>query len=231
MGRFGAAFRPCQTRGVTATRPAAEPLVGRFIRLSPFSEADVPALERALRRPEVFAGGFGGGPAGLPADAAAFDAFARQCWSEGPTAMPWTVRIEGGPDSGTVVGATKLGDLDLPNESAHIGWTAYDPRVWGTAVNPEAKLMLLGLAFDHGFGRVKLQADARNDRSRAAILRLGAQFEGIARRHKPRADGSWRDSAIYSVTVDDWPTVRAGLEQRLAARHGEPVRLGMDARG
>ena len=69
---------PCQTRRVTATRPADEPLVGRFIRLTPFSEADIPALERALRHPEVFAGGFGGGPAGLPADAGAFDAFARE---------------------------------------------------------------------------------------------------------------------------------------------------------
>jgi len=216
-------FGPCQTRRVTATRPADEPLVGRFIRLTPFSEGDIPALDGVLRHPEVFAGGFGGGPAALPVDARAFDAFARACWSGGPAAMPWTVRLEGGPDGGTVVGATKLGDLDLPNESAHIGWTAYDPRIWGTAVNPEAKLLLLGLAFDHGFGRVKLQADARNERSRAAILKLGAQFEGIARRHKPRADGSWRDSAVYSVTVDDWPNVRAGLEARLAGWGDRPV--------
>ena len=74
--------------------------------------------------------------------------------------------------------------------------------------------------------RVKLQADARNDRSRAAILKLGAQFEGIARRHKPRADGSWRDSAVFAVIVDDWPAVREGLEARLAAWGEEPVRLG-----
>jgi RimJ/RimL family protein N-acetyltransferase len=130
-----------------------------------------------------------------------------------------------------VVGATKLGDLDLPTESAHIGWTGYDPRVWGTAVNPEAKLLLLGLGFDHGFGRVKLQADARNARSRAAILKLGAQFEGLARRHKPRADGTWRDSAIFSIIVDEWPAVRAGLEARLDARGGEPVRLEVSPPG
>lgn len=211
---------------MTAIRPADRPLVGRFISLTPYSDADIPELERALRRPEVFAGGYGGGPAGLPADAAAFAAFASGYYAGGADAMPFTVRLEGGPDHGTVVGATKLGDLDLASESAHIGWTAYDPRVWGTAVNPEAKLLLLALAFDHGFGRVKLQADARNARSRAAILKLGAQFEGIARRHKPRADGSWRDSAVYSVIVDEWPAVRAGLEGRLAARGDEPVRLG-----
>lgn len=210
---------------MTAIRPADRPLVGRFISLTPYSDADIPELERALRRPEVFAGGYGGGPAGLPVDAESFAAFASGYYAGGADAMPFTVRLQGGPDHGTVVGATKLGDLDLASESAHIGWTAYDPGVWGTTVNPEAKLLLLGLAFDHGFGRVKLQADARNDRSRAAILKLGAQFEGIARRHKPRADGSWRDSAVYSVIIDEWPAVRAGLEARLAAWGDEPVRL------
>lgn len=211
---------------MTAIRPPDRALTGRFISLTPFSVADIPALYRALGRPEVFAGGYGGGPAGLPADLDAYTAFATAYYSGGPSAMPFTVRLEGGPDHGLVVGATKLGDLDLASESAHIGWTAYDPGVWGTAVNPEAKLMLLALAFDHGFGRVKIQADARNARSRAAIAKLGAHFEGIARRDKPRADGSWRDSAVYSVIIDDWPAVRAGLEARLAARGDRPVTLG-----
>lgn len=210
---------------MTATRPAADEIVGRFIRLTPFAETDIPELYRALGRPEVFAGGYGGGSARLPADLAAFEAFARGYYVAGPDALPWTIRVHGGPDHGTVVGASSLGDLDPGNESAHIGWTAYDPRVWGTAVNPEAKLLLLGLAFDHGFGRVKIQADALNARSRAAILKLGARFEGIARRHKRRADGSWRDSAVYSVIVDDWPEVRAGLEARLAAWGDRPVEL------
>ena len=214
---------------MTATRPDDRPIIGRFISLTPYTDADIPELYRALGHPEVFAGGYGGGPAGLPADAAAFAAFAGAYYAGGPAALPWTVRIEGGPDHGVVVGATKLGDLDMPNESAHIGWTAYDPRVWGTAVNPEAKLLLLTLAFDHGFGRVKLQADARNARSRAAIAKLGAQFEGIARREKPRADGSWRDSAVYSVIIDEWPAVRAGLEARLDAWGAEPVRLAAAA--
>lgn len=210
---------------MTATRPADAEVVGRFIRLTPFAPTDVPALFEALCHPEVFAGGYGGGPAGLPAGFEAFDSFARGYYAGGAEAMPWTVRLRGGTDDGRVVGATKLGDLDLANESAHIGWTAYDPRVWGTAVNPEAKLLLLGIAFDHGFGRVKLQADSLNARSRAAIAKLGAQFEGIARRHKPRADGSWRDSAVYSVVIDEWPAVRAGLEQRLDTWGERPVQL------
>jgi len=110
----------------------------------------------------------------LTVDAEAFAAFASDYYRGGPAAMPFTVRLEGGPDHGTVVGATKLGDLDLGSESAHIGWTAYDPGVWGTAVNPEAKLLLLGHCFDAcGYGRVKIQTDALNTRSQAAIARLG----------------------------------------------------------
>ena len=208
-----------------ARRPEPATLAGRFVTLAPMTDADVPALERAIRRPEVFAGGFGGGPSGLPADAAAFAEFARASYTSAEDAAPFAVRLRGGPDDGTIVGATKLGDLDLHNESAHLGWTAYDPRVWGTAVNPETKLLVLGLAFDHGFGRVKLQADAVNARSRAAIERLGARFEGVLRRVQRRPDGSWRDTAVYSILADEWPAVRAGLEQRLARRGDRPVEL------
>ncbi|WP_448811515.1 GNAT family N-acetyltransferase [Agromyces bauzanensis] len=216
---------------MTAIRPADQPLVGRFISLTPFSEADIPELFRALGHPEVFAGGYGGGPAGFTPDLAAFERFAVASYRGGADAMPWTVRIEGGPDHGTVVGATKFADFDLRQEYGHIGWTGYDPLVWGTAVNPEAKLLLLGLAFEHGFGRVKIQADARNARSRAAILKLGAHFEGLARRDRQRADGSWRDTAVYSVIIDDWPAVRAGLEERLAARGDRPVTLAGERAG
>src|SRR5690606_34220886 len=109
------------------------------------------------------------------------------------------------------------------NEGAHIGWTAYDPRVWGTAVNAEAKLLLLGVAFEHGFSRVKLQADAANVRSRAAITRLGATFEGVLRHDRRRADGSWRDTAVYSILVGEWPAVRAALQARLAVQGERPV--------
>ena len=74
---------------------------------------------------------------------------------------------------------------------------------------------MLGTAFDHGFGRVKLQADALNERSRGAILKLGATFEGIVRRDRPRADGSWRDTAVYSILDCEWSVVRRGLDHKL----------------
>ena len=94
----------------------------------------------------------------------------------------------------------------------------YGSRWWGTQVNPESKLLLLEHAFETcGFGRVKIQTDVINARSRAAILKLGAVFEGVTRRDVRRPDGTWRDSAVHSILVDEWPTVRAGLLARLGA--------------
>ncbi|NYD68171.1 GNAT family N-acetyltransferase [Agromyces atrinae] len=199
---------------MTATPLPTEPLIGRFVRVDPLVEADLPELSRALRHPEVFAVGYGGGPAALPADDEAFADFARAYYPWRDRGVTWAIRRI---DDGRLVGTSTLGDVELENEAVHLGWTAYDPIVWGTAVNPETKLLLLGRAFDSGFGRVKLQADAINDRSRAAILKLGAMFEGVLRRDRPRADGTWRDTAVYSVLVDEWPRVRAGLEERVAA--------------
>jgi RimJ/RimL family protein N-acetyltransferase len=195
-----------------ARRPAPAPLIGRFVRLEPMTRKDIPELFEAIGHPEVFAGGYGGGPAGYAGTLPEFEKFAEVYyqWEDGNV---YAVRTT----SGELVGTTTMADFNAYGERTHIGWTAYNPTVWGTAVNPEAKLLLLTLAFDSGFSRVKLQADALNERSRAAILRLGATFEGITRRDKPRADGTWRDSAVYSILVDEWPAVRAGLEKRLAA--------------
>ena len=191
--------------------------------------ADLPELFAAIAHPEVFAGGYGGGPAGYRDSVESFVEWA-ETYFAWDAANVYAVRIAAGPDAGTLVGTSTLGDFDEVLEHAHIGWTAFDPRVWSTAVNPEAKLLMLGLAFDSGFNRVKIQADAVNERSRAAIAKLGATFEGIVRRDRPRADGSWRDSAVFSVIIDDWPRVRAGLESRLTAAGNEPVRLDAAAR-
>lgn len=207
---------------MSATRPERRVLEGRFIRLEPLTRDHLADLWRAIGHPEVFAGGFGGGPAGLPADEAAF---AEWAWRSMPheKGNTYVARLVAGKDAGTVVGASTLTDFDLDHELAHIGYTAWDPRVWAGPVNPEAKLLMLGEAFDHGFGRVKFQADALNARSRAAILKLGATFEGVLRRHRRRADGSWRDTAVYSILVDEWPAVRERLEARLV--DAVPVQL------
>jgi RimJ/RimL family protein N-acetyltransferase len=89
--------------------------------------------------------------------------------------------------------------------------------VWATAVNPEAKLLLLEYAFERArAGRVQLKTDIRNQRSQRAIAKLGARYEGVLRRHLRRADGTMRDSVLFSVTAEDWPAVRNGLHDRLS---------------
>jgi RimJ/RimL family protein N-acetyltransferase len=97
-----------------------------------------------------------------------------------------------------------------------VGSTAYPPAVWGGVVNPEVKLLLLGHAFeDLGAGRVQLKTDVRNTRSQQAIARLGATYEGTLRRYQRRADGTVRDTVLFSITTEEWPRVRDGLRARL----------------
>lgn len=209
---------------VPATRPQPRILAGRHVRLEPLRHEDLGELWRAIGHAEVYAGGYGGGPEGLPPDEATFVAWAveHHRWDDGNV---YGVRLASGPAAGTLVGTSTMADFDLRVRGTHIGWTAYDPRVWGTAVNPETKLLMLGEAFDHGFERVKLQADSLNARSRAAIERLGAQFEGVLRKARLRADGSLSGTAVYSILDDEWPRVRAGLLERLDAWGARPVTL------
>lgn len=122
----------------------------------------------------------------------------------------WTVRKEG-----IVVGTTSFLDVVPVDNRLEIGWTLYRPDDWGTDVNATCKLLLMEWAFAHGFGRVQLKTDIRNDRSQAAIARLGATREGVLRRYQRRQDGSVRDTVMFSVIADEWPSVRQGLLTRL----------------
>jgi RimJ/RimL family protein N-acetyltransferase len=211
---------------VTATTPPATAIIGRYITIEPLTRDMLPELHAAIAHPEVFAAGFAGGAGNYRADLEGFTAWANTSYRfDRADAVPYAIRLAGGENAGLLVGSSTIGDIDVPNEAAHIGWTAYDPRVWGTAVNPEAKFLLLQRLFDSGFGRVKIQTDAINTRSRAAIEKLGAQFEGVLRRRVRRADGSWRDTVVYSVIVDEWPGVREGLIARLDAFGDRPVEV------
>ena len=119
-----------------------------------------------------------------------------------------------GPDRR--VGGPPLGASGTPF-TAEIGATWLAASVQRTAVNTEAKLLMLAHAFDTwGAERITFKTDARNARSRAAIERLGAQFEGIRRAHVRASDGGIRDTAYYSIVRAEWPDVRKGLEARLA---------------
>jgi RimJ/RimL family protein N-acetyltransferase len=120
--------------------------------------------------------------------------------------------------TGRAVGITTYRDIDERHRTLEIGGTWIGRPWWRTAINTEAKLLFLGHAFDTlGANRVALKTDIRNERSQAAIERLGAVREGIVRHQYIRPDGTLRDSVLYSVIPGEWPAVRAHLRARLAA--------------
>jgi len=117
-----------------------------------------------------------------------------------------------------VIGSTSYLQVADSHKRVEIGSTWYTSDTQGTKVNPECKYLLLRHAFeDWGAERVQFTTDANNLRSQRAILKLGAKFEGKLRSDKRRADGSMRDSIIYSIIASEWPTVREGLLTRLNA--------------
>lgn len=134
-------------------------------------------------------------------------------------------------DSGRVVGSTRFATFEFhpwpegnplappPGcpDVVEIGWTWLAGDMQRTAVNTEAKLLMLTHAFETwGVKAVRLKTDRRNERSRNAILRIGATFEGIIRAHSPGADGALRDSAYFSILAEEWPPAQAALEARLS---------------
>ena len=118
---------------------------------------------------------------------------------------------------GKIVGQSCYINPRPKDACVEIGGTWYAPEAQGTAINPAAKLLLLGHAFDSSAERVEFKTDARNARSRAAMEKLGCAFEGVFRRHMRRPDGSWRDTAWYAIIREEWPGVKARLEARLEA--------------
>ncbi len=207
------------------TLPTGEPLIGRFVRLDLLTEADLPELHPVLGDPEIYAAGYvmHRRPTSLDdaVDLARERFMAGQGEADGRGAgrTAYAVRLatdSGLGTAGTLVGTSSLAEAHLVNQSIHLGSTLYGRAWWGTLVNPEAKLLLLTHCFeDCGYGRVKIQTDALNTRSQAAIAKLGARREGIARRDMRREDGTFRDSVVFSILIDEWPEVKADLQARL----------------
>ena len=123
---------------------------------------------------------------------------------------------------GRIVGSTRFIDIRRSHRGLEIGWTWIAPEAQRSAVNTEAKYLMLRHAFEvWGALRVQLKTDANNARSRAAIERLGATFEGILRKQLVRPhDGYQRDTAMFSIIESEWPAVKAGLEAKLARQGG-----------
>jgi N-acetyltransferase len=132
------------------------------------------------------------------------------------SAIPF-VTVESG--SGEVIGSTRFGNIDRRNRRYEIGWTWIAPAWQRTAINTEAKYLMLRHAFEElDAVRVEFKTDALNARSRAAIARIGAREEGILRNHMITADGRLRDSVYFSIIASEWPEVKAGLREKMGVR-------------
>jgi RimJ/RimL family protein N-acetyltransferase len=194
--------------------PATE-LTGTWIKVTPTTpDTEASELFRALDDKRVWAH-----IPTVPTDANQLTVTLRNRDAD-PAQQSWTLRLQrplAGHSIGTIVGMSCYLDVSVHDARLEIGSTLYRPSVWGTAVNPEAKLLLLGHAFDKlGVGRAQLQTDIRNVRSQRAIAKLGATYEGTLRRHKRRPDGTVRDSVLFSITAEEWPGVRKRLTERIA---------------
>ena len=132
----------------------------------------------------------------------------------GGTSLPFA-QIE--TATGKVIGSTRYGNIDRTHHRVEIGWTWVAAQWQRTAVNTEAKYLLLRHAFETlGCNRVELKTDSLNAKSRAAILRIGAQQEGIFRNHMITSSGRIRDSVYFSITDSEWPGVKSNLEAKLS---------------
>ena len=193
-----------------------EPVVleGRAVRLEPLTSAHVPALAEAGADPAIWRW-YIIEPLTTPARMGDWVAEALAA-AEAGTEQAF-VQID--RTSGRIVGSTRYMAIVPAHRRLEIGSTWLARAEQGTAINPEAKLLLVGHAIDHlGARRVEFKTDAANAPSRAALLGIGATFEGVHRQHMLRFDGGNRDSAWYSIIDAEWPTVRARLEARVADR-------------
>jgi RimJ/RimL family protein N-acetyltransferase len=201
-----------------------EPLIltGRHVRLSPLLSEHAPALLAAAdesRATYTFTI--------VPSELAGMQAYVATALAEQARgeSMPFVVR----DGAGAVVGSTRFMSIEwwqwpgappepqpVGPDAVEIGHTWYAERVQRTALNTEAKLLLCAHAFERWrVRRVLWKTDARNERSRAAILRLGARLDGVLRAHRPGADGVVRDTAFFSMLASEWPEAKLGLLRRL----------------
>lgn len=201
-------------------------LSGAHVRLEPLSLGHVDALAAAAGSArETYAFTF------VPDGAAAMRRYVEEALAAhaAGSALPFAT-VDAA--TGRVIGSTRFGWIeywpwpgprpsDAPSgapDAAEIGWTWLAPDVQRTAMNTEQKLLMLSHAFEAWrVRRISFITDARNARSRAALDRIGARFEGLRRAHFPAADGTIRDSATYSILLAEWPETKALLE-RLSQR-------------
>ena len=197
--------------------PLTARLEGSLVTLEPFAEEHREGLWEAAQADEIWTW-----LTKLNESRDLFDAWfdatlATNAAGEGAPTETGAFAIRRNAD-GLLVGSSRYLAVRRYDRVVEIGWTWFNPVVWRTGVNVETKLLMFAHAFETlGCVRVELKTDARNEHSRGAMTRLPARFEGILRKHKIVPDVGQRDTAYFSVIDDEWPAVRAALEQRLTA--------------
>jgi len=182
---------------------------GRHATLEPLQASHADALRAALEGSGLDRLWYTNVPP--PERVESYIAAALQAQDEGK-ALAFAVR----DTAGEVVGTTRLYGLEPEVPRAGVGYTWYAPRVQRTGVNTECKLMLLRHAFEvMGCAAVFFETSWFNQRSRQAIARLGARQDGVLRNHKRHADGTLRDTVVFSIIDTEWPGVRSHLQFRL----------------
>jgi RimJ/RimL family protein N-acetyltransferase len=195
--------------------PLTATLEGRLVTLEPFAEAHRDGLWEAAQADEIWEW-----LATLNQSREIFDywfdlTLASDAVGEGNPAETGAFAVRRRAD-GALVGSSRYLGVRRADRVVEVGWTWFNPSVWRTGINVETKLLMFTRAFETlGCVRVELKTDARNERSRGAMVRLPARFEGIMRKHMIVPFVGQRDSAYFSVIDDEWPTVRAALEARL----------------
>ena len=190
-------------------------LQGSHVRLEPLSLAHVPGLQQATRNGELWRLWYTSVPD--PDGMAAYVEKALALRDAG-TALPWAVLDA----DGEVVGSTRYGNVDADNKRVEIGWTWYAKRVQRTALNTEAKLLLLTHAFEAlDCAAVEFRTSWFNHASRNAIARLGAKQDGVLRKHMRMADGQHRDTVVFSIIDVEWPMVKRHLSFKLEPSNGD----------
>lgn len=189
-------------------------LIGQHVKLLPLAPAHVPALIEAAGDGELWNLRVTSVPNADTAEAYVERALQDQAQGR---ALAYVVLDA----QGKVVGSTRCCHIDWSLPRLEIGYTWYAQRVQRTALNTEAKFLLLQQAFERfGCVAVELRTHVQNLRSRTAIERLGAKQDGILRQHLRMPDGHLRDTVVYSILDSEWPEVRATLLQRLGQRGG-----------
>lgn len=197
------------------THSLAAPITlrGRHVSLEPLRPEHADALRAAAADGELWARWYTSVPSPDTVDGYIEAALAQQDAGE---VLPFAVRDA----SGRIVGTTRFYDIDSAVPRVSIGYTWYAQRVQRTGLNTEAKLLLLGHAFESlGCAAVALETSWFNHVSRTAIARLGARQDGVLRNHRRHADGTLRDTVVFSIIDGEWPAVKSNLTARLAS-HG-----------